>query len=108
MFVGGIVMTSVYAYLAAHHFAPADATAIATVVSSAAAGLVLTVGSALFSQLDAKSVDQQQKAAVTDTASTVARGIASGATTPADIQNAVQNDHGALQQALKALKAGNA
>lgn len=108
MAAGAAVLTFVTTFLVQHHFSIEDATAIATVVSSAVAGLILTVGSALFSQWDATHVDKIQASSVIDTASTVAAAIGSGQTTPQQIQAAVAQGKPALDAALAALKSGQA
>lgn len=59
MAAGGWALTSTYVFITTHFHtvSTGDATAIASTVSLAVAGLVLTIGSAIYSQFDATKVD---------------------------------------------------
>lgn len=102
--VAGWAGTALATWLISKGVHTADATSLAEGVGA----LVVPATSILYSMLDVKTVDGQVKATQVDTAATVAAAIAKGETTPRAIQAAVQNDHGALAEALAALKAGQA
>jgi hypothetical protein len=98
-------------WLISHGVSAADASSIA----AALAALILGGGSALFSALDARSVDTEVKAATAATTATVAGAIQSGAATPAYLVSQAHAalagdsvDHEALAQTLAILRAGQA
>lgn len=74
MAAGAWALTSTYVYLTTHisTLSQTDAMSIAATVSTAVGGLILTVGSAVYDQLDAGNVDAKiQIAAVTGSTETV-------------------------------------
>lgn len=100
---GAWTLSHMYDWLTTHatYFSQADSMAIAGTVSAAVAGLILTVGSAIYSQLDVSKVNAKiVTAAVT--------GSVEAANNP-DVRKAVTAASGspeALQQVIATLKAG--
>lgn len=65
MAAGAWALTSTYVFITTHfkQLSAEDATAIATVVSTSVGGLVLTIGSAIYSQFDVSNVNAKVTAA---------------------------------------------
>lgn len=107
LMAGAAVLTIAYGFITTHFkmISEADATAIATTLSTCAAGLVLTIGAAVFQQLDPVKVDREVKSAHAAGVAIAAKAISAGTTTPEEI-TAASGTPMALAELIAKLKAG--
>lgn len=101
MAAGAWAMTSSYVFLSTHGVSNTDALSIATVVSTAVAGLILSLGSMVYSQMDVTRVDTKiQIAAITGSVQAVNDKQA------IQVAKTVSGSPEALQEALRVLQEG--
>lgn len=100
---GAVTLTWTFNFLSVNmkSFSTADDASIATVVSTAVAGLILSIGGAVYSMIDANNVD----AKITIAAAT---GSTAQANDPVAVRSvkAASGSPEALQEAISALKGG--
>ena len=100
---GAATLTLVFNWLMSHHIDQANATAIATVVSTAVGGLILSGGSALYSMVDANNVGAKiaiakaggTDAQINDTA--VVKEVKAAVTAPSGTPAALQQVQAVLE-----------